>query len=536
MPIRLGPNERYTGQMGLVHRLGLRVPPPHTISILGAGRRQTHVLPKHQVERYGPSYDKGDDALSDLAFALRYEPLHLGILKAAFRAMGPGPVEGWVRQKPSGKFARRAWFFYEWLTGTRLDLPDASAGVMVNALDEDNHVAGLFPLPLRRYRVSNNLLGTPAFCPVVRLSPALRDRRTSELMVEVRTLVEGCDPAVLARAVQYVLTKETRSSFAIERDEVTGSRAERFITALRTVRGFDPASEADQTGLQNLIVGDPRYAAKGWRDAQIYIGETVLNQADRVHYVCPRPEDIRDLMDGFAELVRSAVDDAGFGSIIVGMIQPLASYPPSALDPITAAAIISFAFVFIHPFEDGNGRIHRFLIHQVLERLGFTPSGLLFPVSAVILRNRRAYDEALEAFSQAIMPFIDWDWAPGPDGLPTIMVKNDTADLYRYFDATPMVEFLYRCVAEAIRVDLKQEIAFLARYDRALRALMEASAMPDRKAGLFTSLVLQNGTVGADKRRRHFPELADAEADHLEQVVQSAANEAAPADDAQPPA
>ncbi|QJE74351.1 cell filamentation protein Fic [Aerophototrophica crusticola] len=478
------------------------------------------------MERYGSSYDKGDDPLSDLAFALRYEPLHLGILKAVFRTMGPEPVKAWVRQKPTGKFARRAWFFYEWLMGERLDLPDATAGAMVDALDEDKHVTSMLATPLRRYRVSNNLLGSAAFCPVVRLSRTLRERQVTELGTEVRALVEGCDPAVLARAVQYVLTKETRSSFAIERDEVAGSRAERFIAALRTVQDFDPASEADQTGLQNLIVGDPRYGARGWRGAQIYIGETVLNQADRVRYICPQPEDIRDLMGGFAKMVRGQLGEVEFDRSLSAAFGATIPHPPAMLDPITAAAVISFAFVFIHPFEDGNGRIHRFLIHHVLERLGFTPPGLLFPVSAVILRNRRAYDEALEAFSEAIMPFIDWDWTPGPDGLPTVVVKNDTADLYRYFDATPMVEFLYRCVAEAIRVDLKQEIAFLAKYDRALRALMEVSAMPDRKAGLFTNLVLQNGKVGAEKRRRHFAELTEEEADRLEQVVLSAAREA----------
>ncbi len=34
------------------------------------------------------------------------------------------------------------------------------------------------------------------------------------------------------------------------------------------------------------------------------------------------------------------------------------------VDAVCAAAAAAFGFVFIHPFEDGNGRIHRFLIHQ----------------------------------------------------------------------------------------------------------------------------------------------------------------------------
>ena len=42
----------------------------------------------------------------------------------------------------------------------------------------------------------------------------------------------------------------------------------------------------------------------------------------------------------------------------------------STFDAVLAAAVIAFGFVFIHPFVDGNGRIHRYLIHHVLEPAG----------------------------------------------------------------------------------------------------------------------------------------------------------------------
>jgi hypothetical protein len=32
-------------------------------------------------------------------------------------------------------------------------------------------------------------------------------------------------------------------------------------------------------------------------------------------------------------------------------------------------ALLGFGFMFVHPFEDGNGRIHRFLIHHCLAKL-----------------------------------------------------------------------------------------------------------------------------------------------------------------------
>ncbi len=43
----------------------------------------------------------------------------------------------------------------------------------------------------------------------------------------------------------------------------------------------------------------------------------------------------------------------------------------SSVDPIVAAAAMAFGFVFVHPFEDGYERIHRFLIHHQLAHSGF---------------------------------------------------------------------------------------------------------------------------------------------------------------------
>lgn len=63
------------------------------------------------------------------------------------------------------------------------------------------------------------------------------------------------------------------------------------------------------------------------------------------------------------------------------------------LDPMVAAACIAFGFVFIHAFMDGNGRIHRYRIHDVLAKAGFTPERIVLPVSAVILANLTQYTD-----------------------------------------------------------------------------------------------------------------------------------------------
>lgn len=54
-------------------------------------------------------------------------------------------------------------------------------------------------------------------------------------------------------------------------------------------------------------------------------------------------------------------------------------------------------FESIHPFEDGNGRAGRAIVHAVLERGGVVRSGVL-PISTAIRAREREYVERLSAF------------------------------------------------------------------------------------------------------------------------------------------
>ena len=195
----------------------------------------------------------------------------------------------------------------------------------------------------------------------------------------------------------------------------------------------------------------------------------------------------------------------------------------SPVDPVVAAAVSSFAFVFVHPFEDGNGRIHRWLLHQALASRGFSPPEAIFPVSAAILRDRRGYDAVLEGFSRPRLKHTRWSWTPDRE----IRVESDTADLYRFFDATPFAEYLYDRVADTIRQDLRHELGFVAVFSRATEAVREIVDMPDRRLSLFVRLVMQNqGRLSARKRAR-FAELTDAEVSAMERAVAAARDEEA---------
>lgn len=502
MPHRLKDGDRYTGQMGLAERLGLCWPTPHTVSIVGAGTRRTIVESGRTIERYPAGYDYGDAPGSDLKFALRNEPLDLGLLKRAFDAASPDEVDAWIRAEPSSAYARRAWFLYEHLTGRLLALPDAPHGNYVPALDPCRHLtwAPADAVRSRRHRVIDNLPGLAGLCPIVRRTAKLDVLMAEPVAGEAKRLVEGCDPEILRRAVDYLFTKETRSSFEIEGEQAGEDRTRRFIGALETAGEFDPANEADYVALQNLIVRDRRYQARGWRTVQNFIGSVGPGYTSKVHCVFPRPEDVPPLMHGLGELARRLA---------------------TGVDPIVAAALVSFAFVFVHPFEDGNGRIHRFLIHRTLATAGVTPPGLLFPVSATMLRDMRAYDTALESFSRRVAPFVEWRWVGGDGG--AVEVLNDTADLFRYFDATAVVEYLYERVIETVRTDLKEELRFLATYDRAYRGLTRhLDGLPASKVSLLARLCLQNGGRLSPGKRRLFEAVTDDELAEAQEVVRQA--------------
>ena len=97
------------------------------------------------------------------------------------------------------------------------------------------------------------------YCPLVRRTEKLSAGFGKNLTERACNLVAAVDPAVLKRAVHYLFTKETKSSFAIEGEAPSKGRTERFIAALMRAEKFDPTAKPPLIELQNAIV-DPRYA------------------------------------------------------------------------------------------------------------------------------------------------------------------------------------------------------------------------------------------------------------------------------------
>lgn len=451
-------------------------------------------------------YPRGRMTLEDtwqghLVFAIKNEGVNLEVLKALFERVPAADVEAFALRHPTSAVGRRIWFLYEFLTGRTLSIADVRQGGYVPLVDEALQVAcpeGV-AVRVRRQRIVNNLLGDRSFSPLVRKTDLVKKYTSAKLKAISDELLSKYPVDLLYRAVHYLYVKETRSSFAIERETPDQKRMGAFVELLRTMRE-EPLSKSGLVDVQNRIV-DPRYAQRDWRTDQVYVGETVTPDCEKIHFVAVQPKDVPDLMTGFLRTLNRLLG--------------------SGLDAVVLASVMSFAFVFIHPFDDGNGRIHRYLMHAILSRTGFVPSGgLIFPISAVLMKKPTVYDRMLESFSRRLMRRLDYDVDAGGE----VTVRGESADLYRYVDYTFIVEEFQRLIVETIRTEWRLELDYLVDYDRMRREMRDVVDLPEKKANQFILFVKGNAGRLSKSKRPLFAELSDAEVSELEKIVWSGAS------------
>src|SRR5690606_12011395 len=121
-------------------------------------------------------------------------------------------------------------------------------------------------------------------------------------------------------------------------------KAHKFVQLLRQAHQRIPLSEDYLVQLQNATISNVYDMAGAFRHEQNHLASG-LQGAVGVTYVPPEPDLCRELME---------------------QLMTLGNDSPTQIDPLIAAGIVSFGFVFLHPFMDGNGRLSRFLIHQTL--------------------------------------------------------------------------------------------------------------------------------------------------------------------------
>ncbi len=478
------------GYTALIDACRLQVPLPRTLFATGERHR---ILDAGGWRLLTPRHAPHPTLEGHLTFALKYEGLDLAVLKRLFFAVDAAEIESVVRATPTGSYARRIWFLYEWLTGQRLNIPDAARGDYVPAVNPVQQWA----VPgenSARHRVRNNLPGTPDFCPLVRRTEALEEFVNLDLAERARAVVAAAPRDFLARTAAFLLLKDSKSSYAIEGERPPQNRIQRWGRAIGEA-GRQPIDIDELLRLQRIVIGDERFVRLGLRTEGGFVGDHDRDTgAPLPNHIGARHEDLASLIAGMVAFDRG---------------------PAATLDPVIAAAALAFGFVYAHPFDDGNGRIHRYLIHHVLAQRGFNPPGVAFPVSAAILDRIDAYGTILEDYSRRLLPLIEWE----PTERGNVRVLNDTADVYRFFDATPHAEFLFECVRRAIEKDLPNETDFLRRYDRFTGHLQAIADMPDRTADLlFRFLQINEGRLSGRAREREFEALTDEEAEEIERL------------------
>jgi hypothetical protein len=491
---RLPEPGRLAGYAWLLETYELCVPLPQRLHAIGKHHKITNTPAWRLLT---PRHAPPDSLTGHLTFALKWEGLDLLVLKRLFCRISPDELTALVAEQPSSAYARRIWFLYEWLTGERLPLADATRGSYVDALDKRLQYPATAERSAR-HRVRNNLPGTRDFCPLIFRTEALEAFVAKDLSARAQKACDQVPADILARAAAFLLLEDSKSSYAIEGETPPRNRIERWGQAISQA-GQNPLDLEELYRLQRIVIGDERFVKLGLREQEGFVGERDRNSGSPIpSHISARAKDLRSLMDGLIAFAQTH---------------------SSGLDPVIAAACLAFGFVYIHPFNDGNGRIHRYLIHHMLAERGFNPPGLVFPVSAAILRLIDAYRCALEVHSRAILPLIEWE--PTRDG--NLQILNDTGDFYRYFDATPHAEFLSCCVEATIEEDLPKETGFLAAYDRFTARTCEIVDMPNTQLDLLFRFLHQNGGVLSNRARsQEFAALTEEEAERIQEIYREA--------------
>jgi hypothetical protein len=445
---------------------------------------------KGYVEQiYGVKYQVTQDTpIHHLEFSLKYDDFHLDFLKAVFEKIEEAQIEAYVASSPGSKYTRRIGFLYEFLTGKQINLSRPVSGNYVDLLDPNKNITGQ-TLKNTRWRVNNNLLGTAAYCPVIRQTKKLKELLEYDIREKIKVLEKDYSQEILKRALNYLYKKETKSSFEIEREQPSPDRMEKFVSLLTNAgreENDEMVTKKRLLQLQHAIV-DSRFAATDFRDFQNFVGESLPNGQEFYHYICPPPTILLSLMIGLQEVL---IKTQGISTEI-------------------RSALIAFGFVFIHPFEDGNGRIHRFLIHDILVRDNVVPQGVIIPVSAHMLNNIKEYNNVLEKYSKPLMQRIKYEKLE--DGGIAIINVPDVEGYFRYPDLTDHCIYLIKVIQATLTEDMPDELIFIQRYDEVKKELQNIVDMPDKLINSMINFLHQNNGVFPKRRRELFAKLTDEE-------------------------
>lgn len=478
------------GYGAIIEALQLAVPMPFQLALISSKKRQ---YKNEQWQVYTSRHQPEDNLHKHLVFALKYEGINLLVFKKLFETISQKEIETIVQQEILGQYSRRIWFLYEWLLNKKLDIDDLNRGNPVPLIDENLQFA-VKGISSPRHRIINNLPGTVDFCPLIFKTEKLNARIAANLSEQQKIFLKKVHKDVLQRASSFLLLKDSKASFTIEGENPPNARAARWGKAIGQAGG-KPLSEEELNRLQQIVIENGRFIEMGFRKKGGFVGEHDRATGEPIpEHISARWQDIDQLINGLLKTNELLEQD---------------------FDAVLAAAVVAFGFIFIHPFEDGNGRLHRYIIHHVLAKKKFTQQGVIFPVSASILDYIDDYRSVLESYSHSLLDYIKWKETPDHN----VEVLNETIDLYRYYDATKQAEFLYDCAADTINRIIPEEVNYLIQYDEFKKYINNNFEMPDKLVATLVRFLQQNnGVLSKRAKEKEFNGLTEKEADNIEKT------------------
>ena len=237
------------------------------------------------------------------------------------------------------------------LSGSGLDLPGQVAGLVSEA---EKAIGDL------------NAGAGPELAPLARLllrTESIASSKVEGLQVRTRDLARAEAKGSTGRRVSP------------EAAEILGN-IDAMQFAIEEAASSDPSPQTFTDIHRELMTRAPNSSIAGRvRERQNWIGGNDYTPCDAA-FVPPPHEEVRPLLDDLARFTGG--DD---------------------LPPLVQAAVAHAQFETIHPFEDGNGRTGRALIHVILRRRGLAPS-FVPPISVVFARAKDEYIRGLTMFRE----------------------------------------------------------------------------------------------------------------------------------------